>query len=241
MSDARAAFEELAGRPPLEVDTDIFELSAPLGGAHYDRIARLYDVALSTNLYNRVMWKSSPARYRAFAASVFESRSTGLHVELGCGSLLFTSQLYDQNRGRPVILIDQSIEMLRLARARLARRTGEVPPHVLLARGDVRRLGVAAGQATTVLSMFVLHVVDEPQPLLLTLDDVARSTESTVGLTSLFLSGGRGDSFLRLLHRAGELSVPRSRAAIEALVAETISGQASVETDGSVSFIAVTR
>jgi SAM-dependent methyltransferase len=241
MSDAHAAFEELAGQRPRELDTDIFDLSAPLGGAHYDRIARLYDALLSTNLYNRVMWKSSPARYRAFAASVFDSRSTGLHVEVGCGSLLFTAQLYDRDRGRPVILIDQSIEMLRLARARLASRTGGVPRHVLLARGDVRALGVAPGQGTTVLSMFVLHVVDEPKPLLLALDHLARSTESTVGLTSLFLAGGRGDVFLKLLHRAGELSVPRSRATIDALVADTICGRAGVDTDGSMSFITVTR
>jgi SAM-dependent methyltransferase len=241
MSDAHAAFEELAGRPPRELDTDIFELSAPLGRARYDRIARLYDAALSTNLYSRVMWKSSPARYRAFAASVFNSRSTGLHVEVGCGSLLFTAQLYDEDRGRPVILVDQSIEMLRLARARLVGRTGKVPRHVLLARGDVRLLGVAPGQAATVLSMFVLHVVDEPGPLLLSLDHLARSTESTVGLTSLFLAGGRGDVFLKLLYQAGELSVPRSRATIDALVADAISGRTSMDTDGSMSFITVTR
>jgi hypothetical protein len=87
MTDARAALEELAGKPSLEIDRDIFDLSPIVGRAHYDRIAAAYDFLLGTDTYNRAMWGSTPANYRTFATRIFESRSSGTHVEIGCGSL----------------------------------------------------------------------------------------------------------------------------------------------------------
>jgi SAM-dependent methyltransferase len=241
MNDARTALEQLAGGTPREVEPHIFELSPPIGPAHYDRIARIYDAALGTRAYNRILWKTTPARHRAFATSVFDSQTAGPHIELGCGSLLFTAHLYEHDRGRPVILVDQSIQMLRLARARIAGRSGKVPPHVVLARGDVRALDVTGNLATSVLAVFVLHVLDEPDALLRALDHVARPSASTIGLTSLHLAGGRGDVFLKLLHAAGELSVPRSRSTLDQLIAARIPGRAQVETDGSMAYITVTR
>ena len=117
--------------------------------------------------------------YRAFATRIFESRATGPHVEIGCGSLLFSSHLYGHDRGRPVVLIDQSIEMLRRARSRLEKIAGTFPRHVALARADVRTLDFVRPVATTVLSAFVLHVLDDPVPLLRALSRVAHPTGST--------------------------------------------------------------
>jgi SAM-dependent methyltransferase len=241
MNDARATLEEMIGRPPVAIEADIVELSRPTGPAHYDRIGRIYDAALSTRVYNWLLWNSAPARYRAFATSLFESQARGAHVEIGCGSLLFTAHLYTRDRGRPVVLIDESIAMLRLARARLNRLAGGVPRHVVLVRGDGRSLGVAQGIATTALAMLVLHVVNEPDALLQTLARVSRPTASTIGVASLFQAGGRGDMFLALLHAVGELSAPRSLAAIEQLVTTEIPGRRRVETDGSLAFVTVTR
>src|SRR5438270_771880 len=156
MTDGREALEQLAGRVPREIDREIFDLSPAIGNAHYDRIARLYDAALGTKTYNRALWSTTPDLYRAFAARVFASRASGPHVELGCGSLLFTSHVYARDSGRPAILIDQSVEMLRRARARLERAEGTFPRHVVLARGDVRTLDVAPGFAATTFANFVL-------------------------------------------------------------------------------------
>ena len=81
-----APLEELTGRKPTEIDRDIYEISPVVGDAHYDRIAPLYDAVLATSVYSRLMWKTTPAAYRAFATRVFESQSAGTHVEIGCGS-----------------------------------------------------------------------------------------------------------------------------------------------------------
>lgn len=245
MSDPHAALALLAGTTtPREIDDDILDLSPGTPRpAHYDRIAWAYDYVLGARSYNRLFWKTSPHHNRAFAREVFSARDSGTHIELGCGSLLFTAQLYDDDRGRPAILIDQSLEMLRRARARLRRRTGGVPRHVVLVRGDARDIHVApgAGPAATVLSMHVLHVVEEGAALLGTLGSLARPTESTIGLTSIVRAGGRGDVFLRMLHAAGELATPRTLGDVERLVAEHVPGRAAVDLEGSMSFWTITR
>lgn len=233
------ALEDLTGTKPTEIDRDIYEISPVIGGAHYDRIAPLYDAVLATNVYSRLMWKTTPAAYRAFATRVFESRSSGTHVEIGCGSLLFTSHLYEQDRGRPSILIDQSLEMLRRARTRLEQRTGSFPRHVILARGDARTLDFVRGTAATVLSAFVMHVLDDPLPLLRSLSRVARPADSTIGVSSIFKSGGRSNVALRLLHAAGELGPPRTLATIEQMMRAEIPGDLEVEISGSVALMTV--
>ena len=241
VTDARAALEELAGRTPAEIDRDIFELSPIVGSAHYDRIAPMYDALLGTNSYNRVMWRTTPATYRAFATRIFESHASGTHVEIGCGSLLFTSHLYERDRGRPSILIDQSIEMLRRARARLEQGAGTLPRHVVLARGDVRSLEFPRPFATTALSAFVLHVLDDPVPLLRALSRVARPTDSTIGVSSIFKSGGRSNVALAVLHAARELGPPRTLASLETMMRAEVPGALRVDIDGSVALMSVDR
>jgi ubiquinone/menaquinone biosynthesis C-methylase UbiE len=239
--DAREALEELAGRMPAQIDRDIYEVSPLVGSAHYDRIARLYDVILSTNLYNLAMWRTTPAAYRAFATRVFQSRESGTHVEIGCGSLLFTSDIYERDCGRPSILIDPSIEMLRRARTRLEKAQGIVPRHVVLARGDARTLDFARGTATTALSAFVMHVLDDPLPLLRALSRVAQPTNSTIAVSSIFKSAGRSNLALAALHAAGELGPPRTRSTIEHMMRAEVPGTLKVEVSGSVALMTVER
>ena len=240
-SNARAALEELAGRTPQEIDRDIFELSPVVGSAHYDRIAPLYDVVLGTDIYNRATWRTTPAAYRAFATQIFASRSSGTHVEIGCGSLLFTSHLYERDHGRPSVLIDQSIEMLRRARSRLEKINKSFPRHVVLARADVRSLELPRPVATTVLAAFVLHVLDDPVPLLRALSRVAQPTGSTIGVSSIFKSGGRSGVALAVLHAAGELGPPRTLSSLETLMRAQVPGTLSVDTTGSVALMSVVR
>jgi SAM-dependent methyltransferase len=245
VSDPHAALAQLAPAvAPREIDDEILDLSYDRPRpAHYDRIAWAYDYVLGSKIYNRLTWKTSPARCRSFARDVFDARSTGPHVELGCGSLLFTSPLYDEDRGRAVVLIDQSLEMLRRARTRLRERTGAVPRHVVLVRADARDMCLPpeTGIATTVLAMHVLHVVEDGDAFLATLGSLARPVASTIGLTSIVRAGGRGDVFLRILNAAGELATPRTRPEVEHLVAKHVRGSAAVELDGSMSFVTVTR
>lgn len=127
MTEARVALEELAGRRPVEIDRDIFELSPTVGAAHYDRIAGLYDAALGTTVYNRA------------------------------------------------------------------------------------------------------------------LSHVAQPTGSTIGVSSIFKSGGRSNIALAVLHAARELGPPRTLATVEQLVRSEIAGSLSTDRPGSVALMTVSR
>ena len=47
------------------------------------------------------------------------SSSAGNVLDLGCGSLAFTAKVYSQYTERPVVLVDQSLKMLRMAKSRI--------------------------------------------------------------------------------------------------------------------------
>lgn len=240
MADALAALELLAGRRLPMLEDGIVELT-PVGNAHYDRIGRVYDPLIRTTAYNRIVWRSSPVEYRAFAERVFSDRRTGAHVELGCGGLAFTAGLYREDRGRPVILVDQSLVMLRIARGRLIDRDGRLPSHVVLARGDARELRASGAIASTVLAMLVLHVVDDGPGFLSTLNSLADPECATLGVASIFRGGSRrGDAWLRVFEATHELT-GRSLPEIERMTSAAIPGVLTAETSGSMSFLTVKR
>jgi SAM-dependent methyltransferase len=209
--------------------------------AHYDRMGGLYDAVCGTEAYNRLVWGTTPDRSRAFATRIFEARAEGAHVELGCGGLLFTSHLYDEDRGRTCVLTDPSVAMLRMARRRLRKRHGRVPSHVVLVRADGFRLPLPAGFATTVLSMHVLHVLDDRAAFLRALERLASPERSTIGFSSLVRTGHSRDLFLATLHHAGELSVPLTSDELNDLARTTLSGEIDVEARGSMRFVTVQR
>src|SRR4051812_8948588 len=205
MTDARQLLERIAIEPLSAIDEDIFG-SNSAAAAHYDRMGWVYDAVCGTRAYDALVWNTTPEVSRDFARGVFGSRAEGPHVELGCGSLLFTADLYAHDRGRPCVLIDPSLAMLRMARQRLRSRTGAVPRHVVLVRGDSTRLPVSLAFAATVLSMHVLHVVADREAFIERLAALARPREATVGLTCLVRTGAWRDALLHALHRAGELA-----------------------------------
>src|SRR5947207_7346118 len=67
---------------------------------HYDRRATVYDLVVSTRLYNAGMWGSSPLDYVAFARHAIASDNDGKFLDAGCGSMLFTARGYLESKMR---------------------------------------------------------------------------------------------------------------------------------------------
>jgi SAM-dependent methyltransferase len=238
VTDARDLLAAVTiGPPPRELPGGIYDITTSPPRAHYDLTARAYDVLVGSTAWHRLLWKTTPAAFRTFAERIYSSRAGGPHVEVGCGSLLFTAHLYGDDRGRPVILVDQSIQMLQLAARRLAKRFGAVPRHVALVLGDARDLRLEGGWASTVLAMHVLHVVHERRELLSLLSALARVDNSTIGLTSIFHAGGRGDAFLSILSAANELAPGLTRAELERLLAESLGAGTAIQVEGSMAYM----
>ena len=202
----------------------------------YDRRATVYDLVVGTRLYNRLMWGTSPSDYVMFARRAIESQTDGVHLDAGCGSLLFTARVYTESR-RQIIAFDQSLEMLRRARKRLLKLTGSAPSHVVLLQADLNDLPFRSQSFSTILCLNVLH-------------QFASATELINNLNTLLASGGHlyltslvtnnrvmGDSYLKALYKAGEFVHPRSSEELEKLLDESLNRRPSYRTKGNMAFV----
>ena len=136
----------------------------------YDKTGGIYDVVACNRLYNRLVWGYWPAEYHSFCLDTLESSDDGWVLDAGCGSLAFTARTYVDYAGshaeRPIVLLDQSIMLLRMAKARLIKIAGRMPENMVLLHGDALRLPFLPRCFSTIISMNLLHVFDDARELL---------------------------------------------------------------------------
>lgn len=165
---------------------------------------------------------------------------TGPLLDAGCGSLVFTSNVYAKLE-RPLILVDLSLGMLEAARARLIGILGGVPNNIFLLQADLRALPFRSNCFDTVLSMGMIHLFPRLGDVI---PELRRVTEPTgeLYLTSLVAERMIGRRYLALLHKAGEIAPPRSCAGLLTEL-ETVGLGRSVEIDlkGSMAFMVAQR
>lgn len=204
----------------------------------YDRKAALYDFLAGNRLYNRLLWGGSPEHYAAFARRADHAQPAGPFLDAGCGSLLFTAEAY-LSCGRMVIACDQSLDMLRRARARLRKFGGQARSDIFLVQADLRDLPFRQNIFQTVLCMNVLHHCADAEVLLRALNQLLTAT-GQLYLTSLVLSKRLlGDAYLRLLHKQGWIVRPRSAAELNRLINSALRQNPNITTTGNMSYLAL--
>jgi SAM-dependent methyltransferase len=226
-----------AGRTPRPAGEGIYSVLPEGAGGHgYDRRAAVYDAVVGTEAYNRVMWGASRRGYEAFARRALASGGGGLVLDAPCGSLLFSAAAYAASGGR-VVALDQSLGMLRRARARLAESAGAVPEGVVFLQADLADLPFRAGSFDAVLSMNVLHLYRGDAGALVSNLGRLLKDGGRLYLTSL-VRGGRlvGDSYLRLLHGAGEFVRPRSEEELRGLLEKSLGQKVACGTRGNMAY-----
>jgi ubiquinone/menaquinone biosynthesis C-methylase UbiE len=221
------------GRAVRVVEEGIHSVLADEPGAHlYDRRAAVYDLLVGTGVYNRALWGASRRGYTEFALSAFASAEGGVILDAACGSLLFSAPAYAEC-GREVVAFDQSVSMLRRARARLSRMKGYVPENVLLLQGDLGDLPFRPGSFQTVLCMNVLHQFGDAASLLPGLEALL-GDGGKLFLTSLVTTGRFvGDAYLGLLHKSGEFVRPRGEGELEELLRQALRREVSCRLEGN--------
>lgn len=205
----------------------------------YDRKAVLYDWVVGTRLYNRLMWGSCPDTYTSFAWQAVSTGLKGPMLDAGCGSLLFTETAYGKSQ-RPIIACDESLSMLRRARARL-RRSAAGDRAIVLLQADIRDLPFKSNSFETVLSMNVLHHHDSASSFGAKLVDLL-TPGGCLYLTSL-VSSNRfvGDFYLRLLSRSGWLVRPRSTYELKRLMPDELARTISFRTEGNMAYLTLKK
>jgi len=203
-------------------------------GQRYDRRAAAYDRVVGNRLYNRLLWGSSPTSYAAFARRALRS-ADGPFLDAGCGSLVFTAEAYAESN-RPILLLDQSIGMLEAARDRLVGAVGRLPARVAMLQADLLDLPFRAASFPTVLSMGMLHLFADIDPVLRALERVV-TPGGQLYLTSLVSDRAIGRRYLGLLQRAGEVAEPRSHPELLSAISAAVGDPIDSFREGNMSFI----
>ncbi len=168
----------------------------------------IYDMVACNRFYNRLMWGYSVSDYVTLCESAFASSSDGWVLDIACGSLAFTARFYAKDSQRPVVLLDQSLKLLRKGRSRIMKRSGEMPANMFFVHGDALLLPFKADIFGSIISLNLLHCVHDIRAVLKELKRVLKP-DGTAALTTLVKSGRWGDSYLNALARCGAV-VPRS-------------------------------
>lgn len=230
----------LDGRTLREVEPGIFSvLPSSAKGQKYDRRAEAYDHLIGNRWYNRIFWGTSPQQYRAFARDAVDSAGSGWVLDAGCGTLVFTASAYAAASHTPVIALDQSLGMLRRARERLGEEMNAEPGHVVFLQADLRDLPFRPGGVSTVLSMGMLHLFDDLQPILSNLLQSLRPG-GRLYLSSLVEGERFGDHYLRVLSRMGEVAALRTAAELETVVRQNVHGRLRFSRTGNMAYAVCT-
>ncbi len=200
-------------------------------GSPYDRRAAIYDRLVGNRLYNRLVWGSRPASYAAFAATAVAD-SDGPLLDVGCGSAVFTAGAY-RSTGRALILVDRSLGMLARAAERLR---GHDLARVAFVQADLFDLPFQPGSFTTVACHGLLHLFDNPAEVIRTLRAQVAPAGSLYA-TSLVAETAIGSRVLALLHRAGEVAIPRRERELAAVAEAGLGAITEVRREGCMVFV----
>jgi SAM-dependent methyltransferase len=198
-----------------ELEDGILEVVG-LPNGEYDAQAVKYDTLISNGLYNRLMWGNSPNDYTNFCRQSINECDTGIIADIGCGTLSFTSKVYEEIHKRDLFVCDLSYEMLKIGKNRI-KSTNEEPSKISFLRSDALNMPFVSEGIQTVLSFGFLHVIDNPSNLISEFNRILMS-EGKLYLTSLCTDRTFSAKYLYFLHKKGHVAKPMNSTEIERIV-----------------------
>lgn len=175
----------------------------------YDKMAKFYDLVICNRFYNRIVWGYSVASYDSLVKKALESEKNGWVLEAGCGSLAFTARTYGGFSERPIVLLDKSLNLLRLAKSRLIQLSGKVPENMVFLQGDALQLPFKQQCLGTIISMNLLHVIPELDKLVMGIKNVLISNGTIIFTTLVKSNRFFADRYLKFMGSMGK-AIPRS-------------------------------
>jgi SAM-dependent methyltransferase len=204
----------------------------------YDRAgaSAIYDVVACNGVYNRLMWGYSIKDYGVLCKEFLTCSSEGWVLDIACGSLAFTAEIYANYSNRPIVFLDQSLKLLRKGKSRLEKIMGNISENMFFLHADALHLPLKADICHTVISLNLLHC--------LCIDDVKTSLKEIKrvltydghsAITTLVQSRRWSNGYLNMLAGSGALI---SRGLYELLaVFDEMEMQVTYEIKGNLAFI----
>ena len=207
--------------------------------AAYDRKAAIYDAVVGWPPYHRIVWGTSAARYGEFARSALAAAGGDPFAEIGCGSLLFTAEMYREARTGTTLVSDRSLEMLRRAAKRLASHAHDRPARPIILHADAVSLPLLSSMFSSVLMLNLLHVPIDRTAIIAECGRLLIPREGRLFATCLVKTGRWSDAAMHVLHRAGELGLPLTRdEALDMMIGDWGLIE-SCEVEGNMTFVVV--
>ncbi len=227
-----------AERPIREIEAGLFTvLDRGDEGAPYDSRAAAYDRLVSSALYSRVAWGVSPDLHTSFITRALTASDKGWVLDVAAGACVPSAPAY-LTTSRPLVVLDRSLGMLRRGMDRLRHLHGRIPPHVAFIQADANALPFRSGSMATIICHGAFHLFSSPAPVCAEWARVLE-TEGRLYVSSLVRRRWLGDRYLSLLHRAGEVSQPRSPAEFSGLVEGAFGVSAQLETVGNFAYLSL--
>ena len=174
-------------------------------GNEYDtQFGFIYDLVACNPIYNRLIWGYSVKIFPQIANEALQSSQVGPFLDIGCGSLSFTARTYSQHNERPIVLVDQSLKMLRMAKTKLIKQNGKIQDNLLLLHADALQLPFQENIFTTILSENLLHCLSDTSILLKQLKTII-SGNGKMYFTTLVRANRFADKYLKSLADSGKL------------------------------------
>jgi ubiquinone/menaquinone biosynthesis C-methylase UbiE len=191
---------------PRAVEANIYSvLPDNKSGNEYDsQFGFIYDLVACNPIYNRLIWGYSVRIFSQTASEALHSSHDGHVLDIGCGSLAFTAKTYSQYRDRLVVLVDQSLKMLRMAKSRLLKKIGKIPENLVFLHADALQLPFQENIFSTILSENLLHCLSDTNILLKQLKSIT-AKDGRMYFTTLVKSNRWADKYLQALADGGKL------------------------------------
>ncbi len=103
------------------------------------------------------MWGYSIKDYVTLCEDCLASSPEGWVLDLACGSLAFSAEIYANFSNRPVVFLDQSLKLLRKGKSRLEKLKGNISDNMFFLHADALQLPFKASIFQTVISLNLLH------------------------------------------------------------------------------------
>ena len=170
----------------------------------YDSVgaSTIYDVVACNRFYNWLMWGYSIKGYSTLCEDSLASSSEGWVLDLACGSLAFTAEIYANCSNRPVVFLDQSLKLLRKGKSRLEKLKGNISENMFFLHADALQLPFKANIFHTVISLNLLHCIDDLKTALKEIKRVL-ADDGNSAITTLVQSSRWSNRYLNMLAGSG--------------------------------------
>jgi SAM-dependent methyltransferase len=164
----------------------------------------IYDMVACNRFYNWLMWGYSIKDYATLCEDVLNSSSEGWALDLACGSLAFTAEVYANFSNRPVVFLDQSLKLLRKGKSRLERLKGSISENMFFLHADALQLPFKDNIFNAVISLNLLHCIDDVKTALKEIKRVLTHGGNSA-ITTLVQSSRWSNRYLNMLAGSGAL------------------------------------